>query len=61
MIAQNGTTTAAGGADDQIGKAIGIGYNFGTAAIGIQKNYTNNGGLQSNSTLIDIDSTEIVS
>jgi hypothetical protein len=59
VIAQNGATTAAGGADDQIGKAIGIGYNFGSFAIGAQKNYTNNGGLQSSSTLIDTDSTEI--
>jgi len=59
VIAQNGATTAAGGADDAIGKAIGIGYNFGSIAIGAQKNYTNNGGLQSNSTLIDTDSTEI--
>jgi len=59
MIAQNGATTTAGGADDQIGKAIGIGYNFGTFAVGVQKNYTNNGGLQSSSTLIDTDSTEI--
>ena len=59
LIAQNGATTAAGGADDQIGKAIGVGYNFGTFAVGAQKNYTNNGGLQSSSTLIDTDSTEI--
>ena len=57
MIKQNGATTAAGGADDQTGSALGIGYNFGSAAIGIQKNWTDNGGV--GTTKVDISSLEL--
>ena len=57
VIKQNGATTAAGGADDQTGKAIGLGYNFGSAAVGVQKTYTDNGGKAA--TQIDINSLEL--
>ena len=57
MIKQNGATLAAGGADDQTGAALGIGYNFGNAAAGIQKTWTDNGGVAA--TKIDISSLEI--
>jgi hypothetical protein len=57
MIKQNGATTAAGGSDDQTGAALGIGYNFGNAAAGIQKTWTDNGGV--GTTKIDISSLEI--
>ena len=57
MIKQNGATTAAGGSDDQTGSALGIGYNFGSAAVGIQKNWTDNGGV--GTTKIDISSLEL--
>lgn len=57
VIKQNGATTAAGGADDQTGAALGIGYNFGNAAAGIQKTWTDNGGV--GTTKIDISSLEI--
>jgi len=57
MIKQNGATTAAGGNDDQIGKALGLGYNFGTTAVGIQKNFTDNGGT--GTTKVDITSLEV--
>ncbi len=57
MIKQNGATTAAGGADDQTGAALGLGYNFGSAAVGIQKNWTDNGGVAT--TKVDISSLEI--
>ena len=57
MIKQNGATTAAGGADDQTGAALGFGYNFGNAAAGIQKSWTDNGGV--GTTKIDISSLEI--
>ena len=57
MIKQNGATTAAGGSDDQTGAALGIGYNFGNAAAGIQKSWTDNGGV--GTTKIDISSLEI--
>ena len=61
MIKQNGATTAAGGADDQVGAAVGLGYNFGSAAVGVQKNWTDNGGsaTASTPTQIDISSVEI--
>jgi len=57
MIKQNGATTAAGGSDDQTGSALGIGYNFGNAAAGVQKTWTDNGGV--GTTKIDISSLEI--
>ena len=57
MIKQNGATTAAGGSDDQTGSALGIGYNFGSAAVGVQKNWTDNGGV--GTTKIDISSLEL--
>ena len=57
VIKQNGATTAAGGADDQTGAALGLGYNFGSAAVGIQKNWTDNGGV--GTTKVDITSLEI--
>jgi hypothetical protein len=57
LIKQNGATTAAGGADDQTGAAVGLGYNFGSAAVGIQKNWTDNGGAAA--TQVDISSVEI--
>ena len=59
MIKQNGATTAAGGADDQVGAAVGLGYNFGSAAVGIQKNWTDNGGAATSTTQVDISSVEI--
>ena len=57
MIKQNGATTAAGGNDDQVGKALGVGYNFGSAAVGVQKSWTDNGGT--GTTKIDISSLEL--
>ena len=57
LIKQNGATTAAGGADDQVGAAVGLGYNFGSAAVGVQKNWTDNGGAAA--TQVDISSLEI--
>ena len=57
MIKQNGATTAAGGSDDQTGSALGIGYNFGSTAVGVQKNWTDNGGV--GTTKIDISSLEL--
>ena len=59
LIKQNGATTAAGGADDQVGAAVGLGYNFGSAAVGIQKNWTDNGGAATSNTQVDISSVEI--
>ena len=57
MIKQNGATNTAGGADDQTGSALGLGYNFGNAAVGIQKNWTDNGGV--GTTKVDITSLEL--
>ena len=57
LIKQNGATTTAGGADDQTGAALGLGYNFGSASVGIQKNWTDNGGAAA--TQVDISSVEI--
>ena len=56
MIKQNGPTATTGN-DDQTGSALGIGYNFGSAAIGIQKNWTDNGGVGTSK--IDISSVEL--
>ena len=57
VIKQNGATTTAGGNDDQVGKALGVGYNFGSAAVGVQKSWTDNGGT--GTTKIDISSLEL--
>jgi hypothetical protein len=54
-IAGNAATGAAG-ADDQKGKAIGVGYNFGQFAAGVQRNYIDNGGT--GTTKVDTKSDE---
>jgi hypothetical protein len=56
VIEGNAATNAAG-ANDQKGKAIGVAYNFGQIAAGVQRNYFDNGGT--GTTLVDTKSDEI--
>jgi hypothetical protein len=56
VIEGNAATNAAG-SNDQKGKAIGVAYNFGQIAAGVQRNYFENGGT--GTTLVDTKSDEI--
>lgn len=56
VIEGNAATNAAG-SSDQKGKAIGVGYNFGQIAAGVQRNYFDNGGAST--AKVDTKSNEI--
>ena len=43
-VIEGNAATGAAGANDQKGKAIGVGYNFGQIAAGVHRNYFDNGG-----------------
>ena len=43
-VIEGNAATGAAGANDQKGKAIGVGYNFGQISAGVHRNYFDNGG-----------------
>ena len=56
-VIEGNAATGAAGANDQKGKAIGVGYNFGQIAAGVHRNYFDNGGTST--AQVDTKSDEI--
>jgi hypothetical protein len=55
-VIEGNAASAAAGSNDQKGKAIGVGYNFGQIAAGVQRGYFDNGGTST--TQVDTKSDE---
>ena len=56
-VIEGNAATGAAGSNDQKGKAIGVGYNFGQIAAGVHRNYFDNGGTST--AQVDTKSDEI--